>query len=447
MSKYVDYNEAPVEPLKPESSSERMFRHIADLQKTRNPEDGLEYDIVVPVDLGKTVRYFAFNQEDNFIDQLSTFVIKHRLTDASAKALLFYIIRVMGQLAGSRDRLNEMMRTTLNYDIPQEDQHTTTSTTAAPKATKAYELRDLLPESVEPSAPVRNDSEDVLALAESLGMVPPVPVRVPCRFTAPLNPRASDCFMRTVMEASPTLVAFYYELLDRIRRLNEPAPDERLDQSAVLDDFVPSTYDYRLLAFALMSKKTIGAYACLEHLRYFALNPGLLAAAAKMMPKDLQPPAPQEPLCAHIAFVQLLANVMANSTIGYAMPGRPLRIIDTYADYLARACSSRSPDLLLALSVLLLNIAVLDEDAALGKRAARLYPRLLAAALLLRHQGLLRNVLLGLATLVVRDRAAAAFLATCPPLLGLLARAMDCSPDNQPYASFCVSCLEELAGH
>jgi len=114
-----------------------------------------------------------------------------------------------------------------------------------------------------------------------------------------------------------------------------------------------------------------------------------------------------------------------------------------FIQYLRKACRSSSPDLLIPLSVLFLNIAVMGHFSPFNVFIAKQYPRLLLTSLRLKNKPLLRNVLFGMGTVIYNDHAALMALVDCPPILTILSEAEKFDPEYDYYAAFCSSCIEE----
>jgi len=186
MKSYVDYFEPIKEPPKvavSESKTEQSAfsrfqafnKPIPGFPKTLNPEDRKWYDIVIPIDFGRTVQYLAFNLGDNFLPQLSTLVVVNCGGDV-------YKMRTAQEYVMLR--LYYLTMTYSNCPLPGKK--------SMPR------LRDYVPTTLHPSIPSPN--EDLLFLAESIEGEPKIPVTVPSRFTEAPSDRAIAEITELIME-------------------------------------------------------------------------------------------------------------------------------------------------------------------------------------------------------------------------------------------------------
>ena len=425
MARYVDYWEELHAPPCTHNGLDQLASYsVPGLERTQNPADGAMYDVVVPVDLGRSVDYVAFNLGEVVTTKLQAFAERHDLTHMQLQAIVLYTQKVLKALhrAGRRQQAQGA---------------------AAPPRVR---LCDVVPQTVQHSLVCATPEAPDLAL--SLDVFPSVPLRVPRLFDTPLACRAMEqlhndvaaipgAHKNTFLDIVYTCIAKVGDMLKR----GPAGPDE-----FPLIDF--DVTDKQLLQ--TLATTAHDQYTHYEVLRYIALVPPAAQFLGPTLVSWGPPPSDAAPFCAHLAFVQLLANVLGNQgVVTHTWCEDVLaRLTESRAHtaYLARVSRSRSPDLLTALSVLLLNIAVASDFSPMNTLVAQLYPRVLATALQQACVPLLRNVLLGLATLMHNDAAATALLATCAPLERLLAAAESLDPGSAPYACFCTSLVQMARG-
>jgi len=440
MERYVDYWEPIKEPPKVSAREgksgpsaydrfQSFNKPIPGFPKTLNPEDRQWYDIVVPIDFGSKVQYLAFNLGDNFLPQLSTIIMLNCGTD-------------MTKLRAAQEYV--MLRL---YYLSM-----TYTTCPVPGKKTVPRLRDYVPTTLQPSIPSPNKDENLLFLAESIEGEPRIPVTVPCRFMEEPSDRAiaeiTELIMDTYQgEDCNNYMELLWSLTDLMKKtLLTPHP------GPVTPDFpaVPGLQYGTTLIKALTYLRKL-SFGQLDFFRFLALHPYYNWFFCNSVSRWLKIPKKSDPFCMHLAFIRFMANVLSTSMVSEGDDEFLSDIMShlyersDFMDYIREACKSTSSDLLLALSVLFLNTSVIGYFSPFNVFVAQQYPRLLLSSLRLKNKQLLRNVLLGMATLICNDQLASSVFTNCPPLKTLLEQAEKFSPEDASYAVFCSSCFSELA--
>jgi len=308
-------------------------------------------------------------------------------------------------------------------------------------------LSDYVPPKVDPSTPCSNE-EMLSFVAGSLDCTPAIPITVPCRFTDNVCDRAVQGVIDSVIARfgarSNATIACLYDLLDLVNSFLDHSRKD-LDGTGIFS----TTVNVSLLLLQLYVSCNNKSFELYELLRYLALNPNICACIAQDLSECIAIPAPNDPYCVHVAFIKMLTNVVSNTfAVDVTADSDLMKLLSesaSYHKYFEEVTKTKSPDLLLALSVLFLNTSVMNSFSPFNLEVARLYPRILLAALRLSHKPLIRNILMGMATLMYNDNAAKKLLASCPPLLVMLAEAEKISSEDgvvvAPYATFCSTAL------
>lgn len=436
MERYVDYWEKLQDPpVERNWIDELVAFTIPGFARTRNPADGVEYDIVIPVDLGKSVEYIAFNLGEAIVPKLDAFSVRHRLNRLQLQTILLYIQKTTKKL---RWTYRQKKRLTAATAMTEQEG------AAGPSA--CVKLSDFVPKTVQPSLPcVTPEAPD---LAMSLDVFPTVPLRTPRLIDHPLSCRATEEFFNNVAQMpgdqKNAYMEIFYSCIFKVEEMLKPGPVGPHEFPFM--DFDDTDIEL-VWTLALRSHNNYTHY---EILRYLALVPKAGQFLGHTLVSWCQRPSDDADFCVHLAFVQMLANVLGNQgVVAFTDYGDVLQQLTesrAFTEYLVKVSQSRSPDLLTAFSVLLLNLAVASDFSPMNTLVARLYPCVLATALQQGCVPLLRNVLVGLATLMHNDAAATALLATCPPLERLLASAEALDPQSAPYACFCSSLVQMAHG-
>jgi len=433
MNNYVDYN-APIKKP-PESLKNSGVANVKNgvfcnqpipgFEKTVNPENGRLYDIVVPVDLGKSVCYIAFDFGEDFTVLIAHFV---RQYCNSCRSHMYQICNYI---------------TTLLFRIRVAYQESISDGRPLPK------LSDFAPLKLNPSVPTVNDYLDFVA--QSILCNPAIPVSVPCRFVDEVSDKALNGMMQAVLESFGVNGNSIMDQLLTMREFMSNSFLLRTDSDEVdTDSFQitpPGNYLYLFPRLALASHYK--SFELFDVLRYFALNPLLCSFFGKSLVEWCVVPDESDPFCCHVAFIQMLANIFSCYAAIEVEPHQEdmMKSVTESAEFISyfdKASRSKTPDLLIALSVMFLDVAVMNTFSPLNVIIARLYPRILLTAIRLKHKALVRNILMGMATLIYNDKAAKDTLASCRPLPAMLSEAESlCDDRDVPYATFCSSALTD----
>jgi len=434
MKKYVNYDEPlkiPPDPNGPGPSpgpSPGPVLKIPGFKKTKNPDDELEYDIVIPVDVGKTVTHIAFDFGENYVSKVAEIMAKY--CDGSRycyKEIITYIRRIIYYIRVDYNR------NFAGYNKkPSDEMH-------IPK------LIDFVPIKIVPSIPCVNEEPTFVAVAESVRCSPSIPVSVPCRFNEELSDRAMSGLVEAVCARydgqSNTLVEGLYLLQEYISK----AYLEKFSRESTHPKLAPEVHhEYVLPRLAICCN--CKSFELFELYRYVALCPIMCPYIAENFESIVVFPNEKDQFCVHVAFIKLLANIFsclpAINTSDSNDFCFDITESNDFKEYLEKASKSKSPELLLPLSVMFLNVAAMNFFSPLNVLVARYYPRILHTALSLKHKPLLSNILMGLATLVYNDTSAKETLKSCRPLESLLAQVEHIASDSiTPYADLCKTAI------
>jgi len=426
MSKYVNYDEPVKKPpvikkAGPRTADIFSSEPIKGFAKTLCPEDNRMYDIVIPVDVGSTVAYIAFDLGEEYMPSIRHVAEKYCQNDSFCLvSMVEYVQRVLYNI-----RVDKSRRSSEGY-IPC--------------------LVDFVPLKLVPSIPSENS--DLKYLTESLGSSPSIPVAVPCRFSEEVSDRAIGGLMETLAEKCGQESNTYVECLCLLREFMSNSFLVRSTDGSATPSVKPHVrHDLCLPKFA--SCCDYKSFELFELFRYLALNPILCSFFGPVLTDWCVVPDEKDSFCVHVAFIKMLTNILT------CLPAIDVTSSnDVYKDiteskdfmqYFEKASKSRSPELLLPLSILFLDIGVMNYFSPLDVVVARYYPRILLTALRLEHVSLLRNILIGMATLMYNDKNTMTVFKSCRPLQSLLSE-VEHIPGAEsvvPYANFCNSAIEE----
>jgi len=458
IAKYIDYWEELKPP--PVWRDHVITIHnnnpIEGFPKVVNPKDGEMYDIVIPVDFGMKVDYLAFNLGD---EELSTKISKmvednyHHMMDSEYYAV-HYKDKIMDNCNALADYIDNRLQT-IRRRFLHCKQHSMFVAAAAASASagdcantgEVFRIYDFIPKHLEPSYPC--PSEQIHFVAASIDREPRIPFPVPCRFTEKPSDRTTDeilqAAMRDLGSESNTFVDYLLACNQAMDSFLAPSASPS-PASSPMENLPDARYmRYLIQVIQVMKGLTFPKF---DLFRYYALHPYIVYYLCCNF-QWFRVPKENEPFCVHVAFIKLMANLVSTTCSSKLEPGLDFDMMNElyqhgfFTNYLRSASKSLSPDLLLPLSVLFLNIAVMGHFSPFNVFIARQYPRLLLAALRLKNKPLLHNVLFGLGTVIYNDHAALMALVSCPPILTILAEVKEFDPEFAVYADFCSSCIEE----
>jgi len=442
MEQYVDYYETIKKPPQQKvvtttnqsllKTLEFYNQPIDGLEKTLNPEDQRYYDIVIPVDFGEVVHYIAFDLGGDFSAIVEGFGSVYCKGDTRSISLMYdYILKVLYRLKVVQVRYLQEIS---GVSLPSS------SGTHCPPP----KLADYVPLRLDASIPCTN--EDMSFVASSAGTDPGIPVAVPCRFEEEVSSRAVDGMMKAVENKyhseSNTTIECVYMLQDYMSVL---LSKKDLPKSE-LQSYPP--VNWGILLPCLCVSANYKSFELFELFRYYALDPTLCSFMGPTLTEWCRVPDDKDPFCVHLAFIRMMANILSNSLATRVNEDYDLLkdLTDSleFMQYFERASKSKSTELLTSLSILFLDIVVMNGFSPLNLKVARLYPRILLTALRQEQKPLLRNIVLGMSTLLYNDKASVQVLKSCPSIHTLLEKAEAMLPEKEkPYASFCTSALSE----